>query len=231
MSMPGMMDTVLNLGLNDEIVEGFAKKTNNPRVAWDSYRRLIQMYGAVVMGMKPLNKEDEDPFEVIISQLKKEQGVKLDTDLTIENLKELVSRFKQAILEVTGKTFPDNPWDQLWGAILSVFDSWMNSRAKTYRRLNGIPEEWGTAVNVQAMVFGNTGENSATGVAFTRDPASGENRFMGEYLINAQGEDVVAGVRTPQQINIEGSQRWAKFAGVSEEVRQHSFPFFRRGNA
>jgi pyruvate,orthophosphate dikinase len=224
MSMPGMMDTVLNLGLNDEIVEGFARKTNNKRAAWDSYRRLIQMYGSVVMGLKPLNKEDEDPFELIISRLKKEKGVKLDTDLTAEDLVELVKRFKAAVYEQTGNHFPTDPWDQLWGSILSVFDSWMNNRAKTYRMLNGIPEEWGTAVNVQAMVFGNNGNNSATGVAFTRDPASGENRFMGEYLINAQGEDVVAGVRTPQQINIEGSQRWAKLAGVSEEDRKENYP-------
>ncbi|MCB0841310.1 MAG: pyruvate, phosphate dikinase, partial [Bacteroidetes bacterium] len=223
-SMPGMMDTVLNLGLNDEIVAGLARKTQNERSAWDSYRRFVQMYGEVVLGLKPQNKEDEDPFELIISKLKKEKGVKLDTELTAEDLKELVKRFKAAILTHTGNDFPTDPWDQLWGAILSVFNSWMNNRAKTYRMLNGIPEEWGTAVNVQAMVFGNTGDDSATGVAFTRDPASGENRFMGEYLINAQGEDVVAGTRTPQQVNIEGSRRWAILANVTEAERKAKYP-------
>ncbi|HFA49967.1 MAG TPA: pyruvate, phosphate dikinase [Bacteroidetes bacterium] len=223
-SMPGMMDTVLNLGMNDKAVEGFAKKTGNERAAWDSYRRFIQMYGDVVMGMKPENKEDEDPFEKILDHLKKEKGVLADTDLTKDGLVELCRRFGFAIKYRTGKDFPQDPWEQLWGAITSVFDSWMNDRAVHYRALNGIPEEWGTAVNVQAMVFGNMGETSATGVAFTRDPATGENIFTGEYLIDAQGEDVVAGTRTPQQITLEGSRRWAKLAGISERERKNKYP-------
>lgn len=223
-SMPGMMDTVLNLGLNAEVVEGLAKKMNNERAAWDSYRRFIQMYGDVVMGLKPQNKEDEDPFEVIITELKAERGVTLDTELTVSDLKELSSRFLNAIQSHTGQEFPTDPWDQLWGAITAVFDSWMNQRAITYRKLNGFSEAWGTAVNVQAMVFGNTGNDSATGVAFTRDPATGENRFVGEYLINAQGEDVVAGTRTPQQITLEGSLRWAKLAQIAEAERAANFP-------
>ncbi len=222
-SMPGMMDTVLNLGMNNKVVEGFAKKTGNPRAAWDSYRRFIQMYGDVVMGMKPENKDDTDPFEVIIDIMKKERGVKLDTDLTKDDLVELCRRFSKVIEARTGKQFPQDPWEQLWGAITSVFDSWMNDRAKTYRALNGIPEGWGTAVNVQAMVFGNMGESSATGVAFTCDPATGEDIFTGEYLINAQGEDVVAGIRTPQQITLEGSRRWAKLAGVHEAERREKY--------
>ena len=196
-SMPGMMDTILNLGLNDEVVEGLAKKMNNPRFAWDSYRRFVQMYGDVVMDMKPQSKEDEDPFEEIIDAVKKEKGVKLDTDLTTDDLKELVKRFKAAVKKVTGKDFPTDPWEQLWGAVCAVFSSWMNERAILYRKLNNIPAEWGTAVNVQSMVFGNMGETSATGVAFTRDAATGEDIFNGEYLVNAQGEDVVAGIRTP----------------------------------
>ena len=223
-SMPGMMDTVLNLGLNDEIVEGFAKKYNNERLAWDSYRRLIQMYGDVVMGLKPVSKEDEDPFEEIIKAMKKEVGVSLDTEMNAEHLKELVSRFKRAIKSTTGQDFPTDPMEQLWGAITSVFDSWMNNRAKTYRKLNNIPSDWGTAVNVQVMVFGNTGDQSATGVAFTRDPATGENVFMGEYLVNAQGEDVVAGIRTPQLITVAGSRKWANRAQISEEVRRTKYP-------
>ncbi|MEZ4952874.1 MAG: pyruvate, phosphate dikinase [Saprospiraceae bacterium] len=223
-SMPGMMDTVLNLGMNPKVVEGFAKKTGNERAAWDSYRRFIQMYGDVVMGMKPINKEDEDPFEIIIELLKKEKGVDLDTDLSTSDLKELCHRFNKIIEARTGKQFPQDPWEQLWGAITAVFDSWMNERAKTYRALNGIPSDWGTAVNVQAMVFGNMGETSATGVAFTCDPATGENIFTGEYLINAQGEDVVAGTRTPQQITLIGSRRWAELAGVSEDVRATKYP-------
>ena len=223
-SMPGMMDTILNLGLNDEVVEGLAKKMNNPRFAWDSYRRFVQMYGDVVMDMKPQSKEDEDPFEEIIDAVKKEKGVKLDTDLTTDDLKELVKRFKAAVKKVTGKDFPTDPWEQLWGAVCAVFSSWMNERAILYRKLNNIPAEWGTAVSVQAMVFGNMGNNSATGVAFSRDAATGENLFNGEYLINAQGEDVVAGIRTPQQITIEGSKRWAVAQKVSEEERKAKYP-------
>jgi len=200
-SMPGMMDTVLNLGLNDEIVEGMSELTGNPRFAWDSYRRFVQMYGDVVLDLKPVNKEDEDPFEVIIEEKKKEKGVDLDTDLTTEDLIELVSEFKQAIKREAGRDFPEDPMEQLWGAVGAVFGSWMNDRAKTYRALNNIPSEWGTAVNVQAMVYGNMGDDCATGVAFTRDPATGNKQFYGEYLVNAQGEDVVAGIRTPQPVN------------------------------
>ena len=223
-SMPGMMDTILNLGLNDTAVEAIAKRTGNERFAWDSYRRFVQMYGDVVLGMKPQSKEDEDPFEVIIDHVKKAKGVKLDTELATEDLKELVVKFKAAVKEQTGSDFPTDPWEQLWGAIMAVFQSWMNERAILYRKLNKIPAEWGTAVNVQAMVFGNMGNNSATGVAFTRDAATGENIFNGEYLINAQGEDVVAGIRTPQQITLEGSRRWAKAQGVSEEERKAKYP-------
>ena len=223
-SMPGMMDTVLNLGLNDDAVVGIAKKSGNERFAWDSYRRFVQMYGDVVLGMKPENKEDEDPFEEIMHNLKKKRGIELDTDFTVDDLKELVAKFKAAVTKQTGKTFPDNPWDQLWGAVMAVFDSWNTDRAVYYRRMNKIPGEWGTAVNVQAMVYGNMGNNSATGVAFTRDAGTGEDLFNGEYLINAQGEDVVAGVRTPQEITLEGSKRWAKLQGVSEEERAANFP-------
>jgi pyruvate,orthophosphate dikinase len=222
-SMPGMMDTVLNLGLNDEVVEGMATKWGDERFAWDSYRRLIQMYGDVVMGMKPESKEDADPFEVLIEQLKEECGVELDTDLTADDLKVLVQRFKAKILERTGQPFPTDPWDQLWGSVFAVFSSWGNDRAKVYRSLNHIPEEWGTAVNVQAMVYGNLGRNSATGVAFTRDAATGEDIFNGEFLMNAQGEDVVAGIRTPQQITLEGSRRWARLAKISEEERKEKY--------
>ncbi len=223
-SMPGMMDTVLNLGLNDEVVEGLAEKTNNPRFAWDSYRRFVQMYGDVVMGMKPENKEDHDPFEEIIDQMKKERGIKLDTEFTVEDLQELVKRFKKIIKQKTKKNFPTDPWEQLWGAIMAVFDSWNNDRAILYRQMNNIPAHWGTAVNVQAMVFGNMGNDSATGVAFTRDAATGENVFNGEYLINAQGEDVVAGIRTPQQITKKGSIKWAKAQGISEKERKEKYP-------
>ncbi|MEA1874345.1 MAG: pyruvate, phosphate dikinase [Bacteroidota bacterium] len=223
-SMPGMMDTVLNLGLNDDAVEGLIKKTNNPRFAWDSYRRFIQMYGDVVMGMKPASKEEIDPFELIIEAVKEEKNVDLDTQLEVEDLKEMVARFKKAVKENTGIEFPSDPWEQLWGSVMAVFDSWNNDRAIYYRNMNRIPHEWGTAINVQAMVFGNMGENSATGVAFTRDAGTGENIFNGEYLINAQGEDVVAGVRTPQEITLEGSKRWAKLADVSEEDRKAKFP-------
>ena len=223
-SMPGMMDTVLNLGITEEVAEGIAEKSGNPRFAWDSYRRFVQMYGDVVLGMKPKSKTDIDPFEEVMDKVKEAKGIKLDTELDVEDLKELVKLFKSAVKERTGKDFPDNPWEQLWGAICAVFDSWMNERAIYYRRMNQIPEEWGTAVNVQAMVFGNMGNTSATGVAFTRDAATGEDIFNGEYLINAQGEDVVAGIRTPQQITIEGSRRWAKLQGISEEERASKYP-------
>lgn len=223
-SMPGMMDTVLNLGMNDATVESLATKSGNPRFAWDSYRRFVQMYGDVVLGMKPKSKTDIDPFEEIMDKVKEEKGVKLDTELTVDDLKTLVTLFKGAVKEYTGKDFPDSAWEQLWGGICAVFDSWMNERAIIYRRMNQIPEEWGTAVNVQAMVYGNMGNNSATGVAFSRDAATGENIFNGEYLINAQGEDVVAGIRTPQQITIEGSKRWAALQGISEEERASKYP-------
>ena len=223
-SMPGMMDTILNLGMNDEAVEAIAKLSGNPRFAWDSYRRFVQMYGDVVLDMKPASKEDQDPFEVIIEAQKEKRGIKADTDLTTEDLKELVVAFKKAVKEQTGKEFPTSAWEQLWGAICAVFGSWMNERAILYRKLNNIPEAWGTAVSVQAMVFGNMGENSATGVAFSRDAATGENIFNGEYLINAQGEDVVAGIRTPQQITIEGSKRWAAAQNISEEERKSKYP-------
>ena len=223
-SMPGMMDTILNLGMNDEAVEAVAALSGNPRFAWDSYRRFVQMYGDVVLGMKPVSKEDHDPFEVIIEEQKRQRGVQLDTELTTEDLRELVAKFKAAVKQQTGEDFPTDPWDQLWGAVCAVFGSWMNERAILYRKLNNIPAEWGTAVSVQAMVFGNMGANSATGVAFSRDAATGENLFNGEYLINAQGEDVVAGIRTPQQITIEGSKRWAVAQNVSEEERRTKYP-------
>ena len=223
-SMPGMMDTVLNLGMNDATVEALAQKSGNPRFAWDSYRRFVQMYGDVVLGMKPKSKNDIDPFEEIIDRVKEEKGIKFDTELTVDDLKNLVKLFKGAVKEYIGKDFPESAWEQLWGGICAVFDSWMNERAILYRRMNQIPEEWGTAVNVQAMVYGNMGDNSATGVAFSRDAATGENLFNGEYLINAQGEDVVAGIRTPQQITIEGSKRWAALQGISEEERAAKYP-------
>ena len=223
-SMPGMMDTILNLGMNDQAVEAVAKRTGNPRFAWDSYRRFVQMYGDVVLGMKPESKEDHDPFEVIIEEQKHKRGVKNDTDLTTDDLKELVRNFKAAVKKQTGEDFPACPWDQLWGAVCAVFGSWMNDRAILYRKLNNIPAEWGTAVTVQAMVFGNMGSNSATGVAFSRDAATGENLFYGEYLIYAQGEDVVAGIRTPQQITLEGSKRWAAAQNISEEDRRTKYP-------
>ena len=223
-SMPGMMDTILNLCLNDASVEGLAKKTGNPRFAYDSYRRFVQMYGDVVLGMKPKSKADIDPFEEIMDKVKAQKGIKLDTELGVEDLKSLVKLFKAAVKDYTGKDFPDDAWEQLWGGICAVFDSWMNERAIVYRRMNQIPEEWGTAVNVQAMVYGNMGNNSATGVAFSRDAATGENIFNGEYLINAQGEDVVAGIRTPQQITTEGSRRWAALQGISEEERATKYP-------
>lgn len=223
-SMPGMMDTVLNLGINDEVAETLAKKSGNERFAWDSYRRFVQMYGDVVLGMKPQNKNDIDPFEEIIEAVKTAKGVKFDTELDVDDLKQLVKLFKNAVKENTGKDFPTDAWDQLWGAIYAVFDSWNNERAILYRQMNQIPESYGTAVNVQAMVYGNMGNSSATGVCFSRDAGTGENLFNGEYLINAQGEDVVAGVRTPQQIMTEGSRRWAKLQGISEEERKEKYP-------
>ncbi|MDZ7266720.1 MAG: pyruvate, phosphate dikinase [candidate division KSB1 bacterium] len=199
-SMPGMMDTVLNLGLNDETVQGLIARTGNERFAYDCYRRFVQMYGDVVLGLKPQNKDDIDPFEEILHRKKEAQGVKFDNELGAAALRELVQEFKTAIKQRTGHDFPEDPRAQLWGAIGAVFGSWMNERAIAYRKLYEIPEDWGTAVNVQAMVFGNMGDDCGTGVAFTRDPATGENVFYGEYLINAQGEDVVAGIRTPQPI-------------------------------
>ncbi len=223
-SMPGMMDTVLNLGLNDEVVEGIAIKSGNHRFAWDSYRRFVQMYGDVVLGMKPESKEDIDPFEEIMENLKESKGIDNDTDFSVEDLKELVIKFKSAVKKQTGQDFPTDSYEQLWGSVMAVFNSWHNNRAIVYRRMENIPDEWGTAVNVQAMVYGNMGKNSATGVAFTRDAGTGENIFNGEYLIDAQGEDVVAGIRTPQQITLEGSKRWATLAEVSEEQRKSKFP-------
>ena len=223
-SMPGMMDTILNLGLNDVVVKGLAEKSGNERFAYDSYRRFVQMYGDVVLGMKPTNKEDIDPFEEIIQQVKAQRDIKLDNEMSVDELKSLVALFKAAIKKQTGKDFPTEPMEQLWGAICAVFDSWMNERAILYRKMEGIPAEWGTAVNVQAMVFGNMGNTSATGVCFSRDAATGENIFNGEYLVNAQGEDVVAGIRTPQQITKEGSLRWAKQQCIDENVRASQFP-------
>ena len=223
-SMPGMMDTILNLGLNDEAVEGLARKANNERFAWDSYRRFVQMYGDVVMGLKPVSKEEHDPFEVIIDMVKDKKGVQLDTELDTDDLKELVQRFKSLIRARIGREFPTDPWEQLWGSIWAVFESWNNERAQVYRELNDIPPSWGTAVNVQAMVFGNLGNSSATGVAFSRDAGTGEDLFNGEFLVNAQGEDVVAGIRTPQQVSLVGSRRWAELALVSEEDRRLQFP-------
>ena len=222
-SMPGMMDTILNLGLNDAAVEGLARKTGNPRFAWDSYRRFIQMYSNVVLGIKYLN-HDIDPFEEIIDEIKHARGVQLDTELNVNDLKEMVTKFEAAVKELTGHEFPECAYDQLWGAICAVFNSWGNPRAILYRKIEGIPNDWGTAVNVQAMVFGNMGDTSATGVCFSRDAATGEDQFMGEYLINAQGEDVVAGIRTPQQITKIGSQRWAELACISEEERLSKYP-------
>jgi len=223
-SMPGMMDTVLNLGMNEDAVQGLTARTGNEKFAWDSYRRFVQMYGDVVLGMKPESKEDIDPFEAILEEVKEARGVENDNELTVEDLKELVEKFKAAVKKQTGHDFPADPWEQLWGAVMAVFDSWNTPRAIYYRQLNQIPEEWGTAVNVQAMVYGNMGNTSGTGVAFTRDAGTGEDIFNGEYLVDAQGEDVVAGVRTPQQITKEGSLRWAKLAKVSEEERASKFP-------
>ncbi|MDY6844251.1 MAG: PEP/pyruvate-binding domain-containing protein, partial [Thermodesulfobacteriota bacterium] len=201
-SMPGMMDTVLNLGLNDETILGLIKKTGDERFAYDCYRRFVQMYGDVVLGLKPTSKEESDPFEKIIEEKKRVKRIKLDLELSVDDLKELVKEFKAAIKQKLGIIFPEDPTEQLWGSISAVFKSWNNPRAITYREINNIPAHWGTAVNIQSMVFGNMGENSGTGVAFTRDPATGENYLYGEYLMNAQGEDVVAGIRTPHPISI-----------------------------
>jgi pyruvate,orthophosphate dikinase len=223
-SMPGMMDTVLNLGMNENAVQGLIKKTGNEKFAWDSYRRFVQMYGDVVLGMKPESKEDIDPFEEIMEEVKEARGVENDNELTVDDLKELVEKFKAAVKKQTGHDFPTDPWEQLWGAVMAVFDSWETPRAQYYRTMNQIPGDWGTAVNVQAMVYGNMGETSGTGVAFTRDAGTGEDIFNGEYLIDAQGEDVVAGVRTPRQITKEGSLRWAKLSKVSEEERAANYP-------
>ena len=200
-SMPGMMDTVLNLGLNTTTVKALAELTGNEWFAWDCYRRFVAMYGDVVLGLKPESKEEEDPFEEIIDKKKKARGIKLDIEFTVEDLKDLVASFKKAIKQKLNVDFPEDPVEQLWGAIGAVFKSWMNARAISYRKLNNIPASWGTAVNVQSMVFGNIGQDSGTGVAFTRNPSTGENMFYGEYLLNAQGEDVVAGTRTPLPIN------------------------------
>ena len=223
-SMPGMMDTVLNLGLYDEAVLGLIEGTQNERFSWDSYRRFIQMYSNVVLGLKPESKEDIDPFEEVIEHLKEKRNITLDTDFTIQDLQDLVYDFKDIVRKRTGNEFPNDPWEQLWGSVWAVFDSWNGNRAIYYRKINDYPDDWGTAVNVQAMVFGNMGENSATGVCFTRDAASGEDQFNGEYLLNAQGEDVVAGVRTPLQITKIGSERWAKLAQITEEERIDAYP-------
>ncbi len=223
-SMPGMMDTILNLGLNDETVEGLAQVSKTPRFAWDCYRRFVAMYGDVVLELKPLDRHERDPFEVILEKKKSAYKVNLDMELPVQALRELVREFKAEIKKRTGKTFPDDPLEQLWGAIGAVFGSWMNDRAKVYRQLNGIPESWGTAVTVQSMVFGNLGGDCGTGVAFTRDPASGENVFYGEYLINAQGEDVVAGVRTPQKIATLGRKMpkvYAELLGIRKTLEDH----------
>ncbi|NND16524.1 MAG: pyruvate, phosphate dikinase, partial [Eudoraea sp.] len=223
-SMPGMMDTVLNLGLNEEVLDGLIEKTKNERFSWDSYRRFIQMYSNVVLGLKPKTKEDLDPFEEVIEHLKEKRDITQDTDFSVQDLQDLVYDFKDIVLKRTGKEFPSDPWEQLWGSIWAVFDSWNGDRAVYYRKINDYPGDWGTAVNVQAMVFGNMSENSATGVCFTRDAASGEDRFNGEYLLNAQGEDVVAGVRTPLEITKNGSKRWAELAQISEEEREATYP-------
>src|SRR5580700_3463950 len=230
-SMPGMMDTVLNLGLTDETVRGLETVSGSPRFAWDSYRRFCQMYGDVVLKLKPENKNDPDPFEELLDHKKSSRGVTEDTQLKTEDLKELVSEFRALIRKRVGRDIPQNPEEQLWEAIGAVFGSWHNERAITYRRINNIPGDWGTAVTVQSMVFGNLGDDCATGVAFTRDPGTGEKGIYGEYLPNAQGEDVVAGIRTGRQISVKAGRQWAKRAGIDEAERrakhatlQESFP-------
>lgn len=223
-SMPGMMDTILNLGLNDETVHGLIEMTGNERFAYDSYRRFVQMYGDVVMDLRPHDRDGRDPFELIIETKKRSRGVKLDTELTAEDLKDLVFQFKMEIKNKLGREFPEDPMEQINGAVDAVFNSWMNERAIVYRKLNDIPESWGTAVNVQSMVFGNMGESSGTGVAFTRDPASGENVFYGEYLMNAQGEDVVAGTRTPLTIatlNAQNPEMYSQLEKVRRSLERH----------
>jgi pyruvate,orthophosphate dikinase len=223
-SMPGMMDTILNLGLNDRTVEGLIRQSGNPRFAYDAYRRFVQMYGDVVLGLKPEGKDEEDPFEVALQEKKQARGVSLDTELDANALRELVDEFKTLIKMRKGVGFPEDPEEQLWGAIGAVFGSWMNQRAVIYRKLNGIPDDWGTAVNVQSMVFGNLGDDSGTGVAFTRDPATGENVFYGEYLMNAQGEDVVAGTRTPLpivQLKDENPRAYAQLLQVRRTLERH----------
>jgi pyruvate,orthophosphate dikinase len=222
-SMPGMMDTVLNLGLNDETVQGLIKASQNPRFAWDSYRRFVQMYGDVVLGLKPEGNE-QDPFEEILEAKKHARGVTADTDLSADDLRALVGEFKELIRRRLGMAFPSDPDEQLWGAIGAVFGSWQNARAITYRKLYNIPDDWGTAVNVQAMVFGNLGDDCATGVAFSRDPATGENTLYGDFLRNAQGEDVVAGIRTPQHLTKAASASWAVAQGVAESDRATRYP-------
>ena len=216
-SMPGMMDTVLNLGLNDTTVEGLARAADNPRFAYDSYRRFLQMYGDVVLGV------EHSLFEEVLQLRKEKLGVSLDTDLGADDMKALAQQFKDIVQEHLGSPFPQDPREQLWGAIGAVFKSWMTPRAITYRRLQDIPESWGTAVNVQAMVFGNMGDDSATGVAFTRNPSTGERRLYGEYLVNAQGEDVVAGIRTPQHLTIAGKQEHGSDLPAMEEVMPEVF--------
>ena len=223
-SMPGMMDTVLNLGLSGTTVEGLVAASGNERFAWDSYRRFVQMYGDVVLGMKPEHKHEIDPFEALIEEKKEQRGIESDLELTTRDLRELVTEFKAAVKKRTGKSFPEDPWEQLWGAVGAVFGSWMNARAITYRKLYNVPEAWGTAVNVQAMVFGNLGEDCATGVAFTRDPGNGAAEFYGEFLVNAQGEDVVAGTRTPQKITLGASRALARANGLSEKDRKATAP-------
>ncbi len=222
-SMPGMMNTVLNLGMNDDTVKVIAEKSGNEQFAYDSYRRFIQMYGDVVMGVEA-EEGGHDPFEVVLDRVKEEKGYATDAEISVEDLKAIVEEFKAVVKKGAGKDFPTSPWEQLWGAVTAVFDSWNTPRAILYRQKEQIPGEWGTAVNVQAMVYGNMGENSATGVCFSRDSSTGEDQFNGEYLINAQGEDVVAGVRTPQEITLIGSQRWAERNGTSEADRAATFP-------
>src|ERR1700719_682706 len=223
-SMPGMMDTVLNLGLTDETVMGLENISGNPRFAWDSYRRFCQMFGDVVLKLKPENKNDPDPFEEIIEHKKATRGVKNETDLNVDDLQELVGEFRALIRSRVGRDIPQDPREQLWAAIGAVFESWNNDRAVTYRKINNIPGDWGTAVTVQSMVFGNLGPDCATGVAFTRNPSTGEKGIYGEFLPNAQGEDVVAGIRTPLQISLAGGRKWAQFEGISEADRAARFP-------
>ncbi|MFH0878447.1 MAG: PEP/pyruvate-binding domain-containing protein [Lentisphaerota bacterium] len=221
-SMPGMMDTVLNLGLNDHTIKGLIAKTGNPRFAYDSYRRFIQMYGDVVMNAG--EGLERDPYHVILDDFKKKMKYGNDLELTVEDLSALIELFKKETLKLTGKSFPEDPFEQLWGAIGAVFESWNNQRAKTYRRMHGYSDTWGTAVNVQAMVFGNMGDDSGTGVCFTRNPATGEKMFYGEYLMNAQGEDVVAGIRTPQpisQLEKENAKIYKELLGISTRLENH----------